>query len=304
VNSTEVSQVLQSLGRLDSLFVRYKAPATAEHAKLTFTLYTHTQAGERHQSTATCQTSPSITSQRFRSELVPDRQGRIETVLVPEPWPVGGSPGILLVHPEGTHARKLIGLAWYLANQGATVMLVSQPGYGLSDGKPELAGPRTVEALSRALDKLRRASQVDSSRIGVWGISSGATAAALLAARRPDLKTLVLQSGFYDLEAVNRGTSDDSLKRALQKEGGGKSGWRKRSPALFASSIHGHVLLLHGERDAVAPLGQATDFADKLRAAGADVRVQTLPNAGHGIGMDEAMPLVQPFLKELLGLDR
>jgi len=304
VNSTAVVKLLPELGRFDSTVVKYQAPAFAEHAKLTFTLYSHTQVGERHQSTASCETAPGITSRRFRSELIPDKMGHIETVTVPEPWAQSGSPGVLLVHPEGTHARKLIGLAWFLANQGCTVMLVSQPGYGLSDGKPDLAGTRTVDALSRALDRLRRMPQVDSTHIAVWGISTGATAAALLAERRKDLTAVVLQSGLYDLDAVYRGTTVDSLKRALDKEGGGKSGWRKRSPALTASTFQGAALLVHGEQDAFAPLTQATAFADKLRAAGIDVRTSTLPEAGHGIGMDAAMPLVRPFLKELIGLKK
>jgi dipeptidyl aminopeptidase/acylaminoacyl peptidase len=304
VNSTDVVKLLPELGRFDSTVVKYQAPSFAEHAKLTFALYSHTQAGERHQSSATCETAPGITSRRFRSELIPDKMGRIEIVTVPQPWPIGASPGVLLVHPEGTHARKLIGLAWFLANQGCTVMLVSQPGYGLSDGKPDLAGTRTVEALSRALDRLRRIPQVDSTHIAVWGMSTGATAAALLAERRKDVTAVVLQSGLYDLDAVYRGTADDSLKRALDKEGGGKSGWRKRSPTLTASTFHGAALLVHGERDRVAPLSQATAFADKLQAAGVDVRTRTLPQAGHGIGMDAAMPLVQPFLKEFIGLKK
>jgi pimeloyl-ACP methyl ester carboxylesterase len=304
VNSTEVVKVLQSLGQFDSTVVRYQAPAFAEHAKLTFTLYTHTQAGERHQSTATCETEPGITSKRFRSELMMGKSGRVETVTVPEPWPLGGSPGVMIVHPEGTHARKLIGLGWYVANLGATVMLVSQPGYGLSDGKPDVAGPGTVDALSRALDALRRTTGVDSTRIVIWGISTGATSAALLAARRHDITGLVLQSGLYDLDAVYRESADDSLKRALDKEGGGKNGWRKRSPTLVASNIHGSVLLIHGEKDAYAPADQATAFADKLRAAGVDVRTEVLPNTGHGISMEGAMPLVRPFLRELIRLDR
>jgi dipeptidyl aminopeptidase/acylaminoacyl peptidase len=304
VTSTSVVSVLQSLGRLDSTIIRYKAPATAEHAHLTFTLYTHTQTGERHQSTGSCETVAGISTRRFQSEFIQTKSGRVETVLLPEPWPVGRSPGILLVHPEGMHARKLIGLAWYLANRGATVMLVSQPGYGLSDGKPDLAGPRTVEALARALDRLRHASAVDTARIAVWGISTGATAAAMLATSHHDLAAVVLQSGFYDLGAVFRDTRDDSLKRALQKEGGGKGGWRKRSPVLFASGFRAPVLFVHGELDSIAPANQAMEFAGKLRAQGVDVRIETIPRAGHGLESNEVMTLVQPFLKERLGLEK
>ena len=198
----------------------------------------------------------------------------------------------------------MIGLGWYLANQGATVMLVSQPGYGLSDGKPDLAGTRTVDALSRALDRLRRFAPGGLLRIAIWGISTGATAAALLAERRKDLSAVVLQSGLYDLDAVYRESADDSLKRALEKEGGGKNGWRKRSPTLLASSLHAPVLLVHGELDVYAPTSQATAFANKLRAAGVDVRTSVVPQVGHGIGMDTALPLVRPFLRERIGLKR
>jgi hypothetical protein len=35
-----------------------------------------------------------------------------------------------------------------------------------------------------------------------------------------------------------------------------------------------------------------------------DVRTEVLPNTGHGISMEGAMPLVRPFLRELIRLDR
>lgn len=300
----DLSRTLGTLSRLDSTVVRYRAIAFAERARLTFRLYTHTADGETHVSHGACETAPGLVSKSFPSVFIERPEGRIETVLIPEPWPTGKSPGLLMVHGEGNHARRLLPLAWHLANRGVTVMLVSQPGYGLSEGAPDFAGPSTIRALELALDRLRRHAAVDSNRIAVWGISRGATAAALLAARRPDLAAVILQSGIYDPRTAARDTQDDSLRRVLADEAGGPGGWKRRSALQAASRIRPPVLFLHGEADPFAPSNQAVDLAAKLRVAGREVELSLIPGAGHALPASTTSPLAESFLKRRIGMTK
>ena len=300
----DVAQAMRTLSRLDSTIIHYVGPAVAERARLTFHLHTHTAKGEARVSHGTCETRPGAVPTSLRSIFLEDKTGKIETVLVPEPWPPGKSPGLLLVHGEGSHARRFLPLAWHLANKGVTVMLVSQPGYGLSDGAPDFAGPKTVRALSLALDRLRRTDTVDSTRIAVWGISRGATAAALLAAERGDLAGLILQSGIYDPKTAFRDSKDDSLRWLLKNEAGGSSGWNKRSALRLAEKIRAPVLFLHGEADPYAPSNQAVDMAAKLRVAGRDVQLSLIPGAGHALPAAITSPVAEPYLERRIGMKK
>ena len=300
--SNALVAAMRSLGRSDSTVITYSSMASCERARLTFHLFTHTGAGEQHESVGTCEVAPGLIWRSFPSQFIDDKGKRIETVLIPEPWPRGSSPGVLLVHSEGSHARRLIPLAWNLANAGYTVMLVSLPGYGQSAGAPDFGGPATVHALNRALDALRRSPQVDSGRIAVWGISRGATAAALLAAERHDLSGLVLESGVYDPQTAFHDTKSDSLRRALQTEGKTNGGWSKRSALRVADRLKLPVLLMHGDQDTEAVANQAVNLAGKLRSVGGgEVQLELVPGAGHALPSTVTFPLVKKFLQPILG---
>jgi pimeloyl-ACP methyl ester carboxylesterase len=292
--------VMKSLGQRDSTRITFVANASCERARLTFRLFTHTADGVSYQSVTQRETEPGLISRSFPSSFVADGKGRIETVFVPERWPRGPSPGVLIVHPEGSHARRLLPIAWNLANAGYTVMLVSLPGYGQSSGRSDFGGPSSVRALSRALDALRRAAQVDSSRIAVWGISRGATAVAMLATQRRDLRALVLQSGIFDPATAYRGTRSDSLRRALDTEAKTGGGWGRRSVLRASDRLTMPVLFIHGDRDSEAVSNQSLDLAAKLRAAGRDVRLELVPGVAHTVPSAVSYPLVLTFLKPIL----
>jgi len=189
-----------------------------------------------------------------------------------------------------------------MANAGYSVMLVSLPGYGLSDGEPDFAGPASIRAVGLALDELRRSSPVDASRIAVWGVGRGATAAALLAAERPGLSALVLQSGVYDPESALRDTQSDTLRQALKTEAKSNGGWNRRSALRVAGRMKLPVLFLHGEQDPEARSNQAADLAGRLRAAGGIVQLELIPDAGHSLPSSVTFPIVRDFLKARLRL--
>lgn len=297
--TTTVSQVMKSLGHRDSTTITFTGYASCDRARLTFRLFGHSTTGEPYQATCSVETAPSLVSRSFPSTFIEDKGKRIETVFISERWPRDTSPAILLVHPEGSHARRMLPLAWNLVNVGYSVMMVSLPGYGQSTGPSDFGGPATLRALGLALDALRRSPQVDSTRIGIWGISRGATAAALLAAQRP-LTALVLQSGVFDPSTAYRATRSDSLRRALDKEGKSNGGWNARSAIKVAHRIKTPVLFIHGEADTEAVANQSLDLAGKLRASGGTVQMQLVPKVGHAVPSSVSYPFVTAFLKPYL----
>jgi pimeloyl-ACP methyl ester carboxylesterase len=291
---------LKAVSRLDSAVARYQGLALAERARMTFLLKGHDADGHSIEARASVEIQPGSVSRRFPSRFLGGRDS-IEYVLVPEVWPKGPSPGVLLVHGEGSHARQLLPLAWDLSNLGYAVMLASLPGYGLSSGEPDFAGPATVRALGRALQHLRRTPGVDSTRIALWGISRGATAAALLAADRKDLLGLVLQSGLYDLPSAFAATSSEELRAAILREAGkSRREWRRRSPARAAGRLPSPILLVHGERDSIAPPAQAADMASALGSTGKSVTLEMVPGADHSIPAAVVVQPVLAFLRERL----
>jgi pimeloyl-ACP methyl ester carboxylesterase len=298
--SNAITSVMKSLGQRDSATINFTGLASCERAHLTFHLFTHTADGVAYESRGTCTTAPSLIARSFPSTFIEDKGRRIETVLVPERWPQGSSPGILIVHPEGSHARRLLPMAWSLCNAGYTVMMVSLPGYGQTTGPADFGGPASVHAVSRALDALLRATQVDSTRIAVWGISRGATVAALLAAERPKLAALVLQSGLFEPATAYRATQSDSLRRALDREGKSEGGWSRRSALRVARRIRMPVLFIHGDHDLEVVSNQSIDLAAKLRAAGGDVQLELVPGGEHALPSSVTYPMVMAFLKPRL----
>jgi dipeptidyl aminopeptidase/acylaminoacyl peptidase len=136
-------------------------------------------------------------------------------------------------------------------------------------------------------------------RVSVWGVSEGATVAALLGARRKDLGAVVLQSGLYDLAEVSRATESDSLRRLLETEAGPKAGWKIRSPLLLKAMPGAPTLILHGEKDRVVPAAQAQAYA-ALFPAKSRVALRLFPDDGHLLPIVAARDSVIAFLQNRL----
>ena len=296
---TTMGRVASSLSAGDSTVFQVQVRATCEHARLSCRLYVR---DSEHKNTATLdagiETDPAPIAAAHPSQFLKGPSGQIEYVSFAAPAESLNAAGILLIHDDGQHARSMFPAASMLLNRGFAVVAVSVPGYGTSGGFPDFAGPRTLESIALALEALEKTPGVSKSRIAVWGFGRGATAAALLAARRPEVRALILQSGGYDLPAVARGTQDRAYATALATEvGADSSAWRDRSPALAAGRIHSAVLLIHGDQDRRMPAAQARAFAADLKARGVDVESRFLPAAGATVSPFEVRRATLDFLR-------
>jgi dipeptidyl aminopeptidase/acylaminoacyl peptidase len=225
---------------------------------------------------------------------------QIEGYIVQGPEP-GRLPAVLVLNGGEGDARRCVAANGDLASiLGIRVACISIPGYGRSSGPGRLVGPQAVAAARRALDLLSARPGVDPDRMAVWGVADGAVAAGLLmdADRRP--RSLILQSGAYDMVKLWPEAPLGTKLRMLRQV------WPSRR-VLEQRSVIDHlprkldcsVLILHGERDKRAPVRQAVELARQLRERGARVVTDYLPDASHDLGVKARKP-VEDFLRETL----
>ena len=299
VTVLEVSHVVAdaSVSAGEGHYFSFSAPATAEHARLTFRLGAYRADKSRMAATVSVEAMPGPVSRDHPSRFVRANGKRVEYVV----FPAGrdSAPGLLLVHGHGGNARSLMRTAMRIAPRGFTVLLASMPGYGLSEGEPDWAGPATVQALGAALDQLTATPGVDPKRVGAWGISRGAGAVALLAQKRADLRAAVVESGTYDLWAVYRAANPDRRDLIVKTAGKDSAAWRERSAALGAGKPTA-LLVLHGEKDDLTPVQQARSFAESLKARGSAVESRYFPNGRHDLPPGETMRVALEFLASRL----
>ncbi|MGX5654266.1 alpha/beta hydrolase fold domain-containing protein [Geodermatophilus nigrescens] len=165
-----------------------------------------------------------------------------------------------------------------------------------------------VKAAVRWLRHHAAATGIDPGRVGIAGESAGGHLAALVAltADRPDLEGDVGVRGpssHVDVVVDWYGVADAAtmpeleiprhVAAALPPEDlvpplevlldGVDAATREAVSPL--ASVHAGAppfLLLHGTADRVVPHGQSERLAAALRGAGADVRLESIPGAGHG----------------------
>jgi dipeptidyl aminopeptidase/acylaminoacyl peptidase len=186
-----------------------------------------------------------------------------------------------------------------MARAGFVAAAVSQPGYGGSDGPPDYCGPRTQLAIRAALNHLRGLDAVNAKDIVLYGVSRGAIASAMVAAREPGLRALILVSGVYDLAAAYPSGNPGLDANIAAESGATEAAFAARSALRHAHGIRARTLILHGRNDDRAPPGQAEQLAAILARQGVPVRLK-LFDAGHMIPIPQQWQEIDRFLAEAL----
>jgi len=182
-------------------------------------------------------------------------------------------PGGAWAHGDDARLYRLLASAISKRSGGEAVVAQYEP-WPLRDGPAMVAD--VADTLAWAEDRAPR-------RVVVVGLSAGAHLVAAAAARAPRPAAVALCSGVFDLEAHyaherSRGVHDVSALGAAFE-----GSMRELSPAASAAAAPAdRVLVIHGDRDRIAPASSGADaFCDALRAGGADVRRLDVPEPGH-----------------------
>lgn len=119
-------------------------------------------------------------------------------------WLVKGvpkAPVILLCHDLGGSRSSLLNSAVSLNRSGYPLLVFDFRGHGASTGSGSTLGIDETKDIQAAVEFLKTRSDVDSSRIGLWGIGMGAYAGAQAALDNPAFVALALDSLYPDVAA-------------------------------------------------------------------------------------------------------
>jgi uncharacterized protein len=200
-----------------------------------------------------------------------------------EGWyrPSENGASVLMLSGGGGNRRSTLRHAKMLVRHGYGVLLYDPRGSGNSEGTINSYGWGWEKDAAAALDFLAKRDDVESGRVGVLGLSTGADIAIDIAARRDDVKAVVADGsaaiGYEDIKAY----TDDPLTRTpmwvlfktiemIQ----GRSGPEKSLTDQIARSHAPHLLVSAGK-----PEKEWGELYDK--AGGARSELWHLPKASH-----------------------
>lgn len=197
------------------------------------------------------------------------------------------SPTVLFFYGNGETAVGYDTVAPLYNRIGTNFFVADYRGYGRSGGNPAfnamLSDAHSVlEGLSEVLKEGRY-----TGGIFVMGRSMGRHAAFEIAANSPEgVQGMIVESGRPSLGQFVYGLEEPAA-RELETD------YRAK-----VASISIPALVIHGELDNLAPLGQAVSMFESL--ASSDKRILTIPGAGHNdlmyVGINEYFAAIRDFL--------
>jgi hypothetical protein len=194
---------------------------------------------------------------------------------------------ILFFYGNGETASDYDGIAPAYNQIGVNFLVADYRGYGRSGGYPTFTAMLSDahQVLVAVVSMLGSAGY--NGDVFVMGRSMGRHAAFELAARTPDaIKGLIVESGRPSLGQFAHGLSDGDAQKLEQA-------YREK-----VSSINIPVLVIHGERDTLAPVEQAVEMYHSF--ASTEKRMITIPGAGHNdllyLGLDQYFGAIQHFV--------
>jgi fermentation-respiration switch protein FrsA (DUF1100 family) len=164
--------------------------------------------------------------------------------------PVPGSERvIIMVHGNGYHRADpeigMLDIAAHLVDRNFNVLMFDLRGYGESDGNMVSGGYHEKKDVEGAVSYLKGRGF---DRIGVLGFSLGAVSTLMAAAEDPDIKVVVSDSSFADL--------NDIMSTEFSK--------RTKAPRLFLHPILFMIKLMYGvDFAAIRPVDRVAEIAPR-----------------------------------------
>jgi 4-hydroxybenzoate polyprenyltransferase len=218
----------------------------------------------------------------------------------------GLSPMVLLVHGgswQVGNRRMMEELAVALARHGYVAADIS---YRFAPAYRFPAQLQDLQQALRWLDGHAAELHADPRRTGVWGYSSGAHLAAMLALLgprdawgAPDLRVEALVGGGIPSDlSLFKDSDEPRLLGATAAQD--PALYRHASPIYMVSAAAPPTFLYHGALDTEVPLQQAELLRDALRRAGVPVELDVIPGYGHGGVTAPAFDAALAFLDRVL----
>lgn len=192
------------------------------------------------------------------------------------------APVIILTHGTPGNRMSMVGRAAFLYKHGYNVLLFDFQSYGRSQGAFSTLGMVESEDILAAISFIHSLPDTMNSKIGVLGLSMGATAAVLAASRSRDIVALVAESCPVDATRVTADVPDEEAREAdqmLVQEVYGVDITQAR-PVDYIGKLAGRTstLFINGNSDTITPLNGMWSL---YHAAAEPKQYWIVPGAGH-----------------------
>lgn len=220
----------------------------------------------------------------------------------------GAKPAVAVLHGWGGNAEMMLPLARPLHEAGFSVLLFDARCHGRSDEDSFASLPRFAEDADHAVDWLRGQTEIDSSRIAVFGHSVGAGAVLLAASRRADIVAVASLAAFAHPAAMMRRWMAAKgipylpmgwlLLRYVERVIGHR--FNDIAPLNTIRAVRCPTLLIHGTADETVPLIEAE--AIHAERAGNHVVLKVIAGSHDDFrDLEQEIPALVDFLSRAVG---
>jgi pimeloyl-ACP methyl ester carboxylesterase len=198
------------------------------------------------------------------------------------------APVIILSHGTPGNRLDMLSRAAFLYQHGYNVLLFDFQSYGKSQGTLSTLGMVESEDILSAISYIHGLPEMVYSKVGVLGLSMGATAGVLAAARSKDIAALVAESCPEDATLVASDVPDEASREAdkeLVEQVYGVDITKAR-PIDAVSKLAGRtaVFFINGDNDGTTPLDGTQSL---FQAAGQPKQIWVASGAGHAQSYDD-----------------
>lgn len=204
-------------------------------------------------------------------------------------------PAVLMLHGLGgnrdEHNGLFIRTAASIALSGMIAVRIDVRGAGETGGNTESMSIETeIQDAADALDHMKELPFVDENKLAILGLSFGGLAGAICAARREDVKALVLWEAPHDMVATMKRLYGALAVKGVRARGYLQAGMLRLGPCFFDTleaidvdqtieHFSRPVLIVQGVEDTIVPVDTA--FVWKRGLVGTDTKVHLIQHADH-----------------------